>query len=269
MAINSLDDLIAALPGQYLRFYRQSAGTKGAGYWHSLWRVPGFPGAPTSNPPTGNGEVPTKSTAGALPLVNASGSNKLYIANAFAAFGTGGGSLIFYDRLWHNSGFVGNSTSVQSISTPPTLTRGDTNGTDVELWLEVYTAFGSTATTITATYVNQNGDTGRSATISTSGMGAPVAGQIIPFNLQTGDTGVRTVSSVQLSASTGSAGDFGLVLLRRLVEIPYAYGATGGGQDAFSAGLPEVPNDACIAALMLCSTSSTGAVYGSLRIVEG
>jgi hypothetical protein len=39
---------------------------------------------------------------------------------------------------------------------------------------------------------------------------SPLAAQMIPVPLAVGDTGVRSVVSVQLSASSGTAGNFGL-----------------------------------------------------------
>ncbi len=266
MPINSMDALIAALPGQHRRIYKVSATARAAGTWYSLWRVGGVPG-PASTPPTGNGEIPTRTTAGAIPFTNPSGSNRLYLAR-FSAAMSQSNVLVLYDRLWHNSGFNANITTVQTIASPPTLTRPDATGEDVELWGEVYVATGTTASTFSVSYTNSGGVSGRTATYSKPGA-ALVAGEIFPFTLQSGDTGVRTVSSVQLSAATGAAGDFGLVLLRRIAELPINTANSGQDRDLFGIGMPEIYSDACLALLALCGGTTLGLSIGSIVLIEG
>jgi hypothetical protein len=131
--------------------------------------------------------------------------------------------------------------------------------------LEWYSVTGATASTATISYTNQDGTAGRTATCSMQpGTGAPVAYQCHPAALQTGDTGVRSVQTVTLSASTGTAGDFGIVLQRPIVTVvpPTAV-------DAFGLGLPEVEPDACIALVVLTNTTSTGAVGAAWTTVKG
>jgi hypothetical protein len=261
-----MDKLVAALPGQHRHLFKASQAAEGAGTWHSLWKAAGSPGA-GSTPTAGNGQTPTRLTAGAITLVNPSGANKLYLAR-FSAAGATAGTVILYDRLWHNSGFSGNITTAQTIATPPTLTRPDADGADVELWGEVYTAMGATASVFTATYTNQDGVAGRSATYSMPANALSV-GQMFPFLLQAGDTGVRTVSQVQLSAATGTAGDFGLVLLRRLAEVPITAVNVLADRDAFALGMPEVFPDACLALQVLCTGTITGNIMAAVEFIEG
>jgi hypothetical protein len=261
-----MDKLVAALPGQHRHLFKASQTAEGAGTWHSLWKAAGSPGA-GSTPPAGNGQTPTRLTAGAITLVNPSGANKLYLAR-FSAAGATAGTVILYDRLWHNSGFSGNITTAQTIATPPTLTRPDADGADVELWGEVYTAMGATASVFTATYTNQDGVAGRAATYSMPANALSV-GQMFPFLLQAGDTGVRTVSQVQLSAATGTAGDFGLVLLRRLAEVPITVVNVLADRDAFALGMPEVFPDACLALQVLCTGTVTGNIMAAVEFIEG
>jgi hypothetical protein len=211
--------------------------------------------------------VPTRLTPGAITLVNPGGANKLYLAR-FSCAGSTIGTVILYDRLWHNSGFVGNVITAQTIATPPTLTRPNANGADVEVWGEVYTAMGATASNFTVTYTNQDGITGRSGSYSMPA-NALTVGQMVPFNLQAGDTGVRTVTQVQLSASTGAAGDFGLVLLRRVAEIPITVVNVLADRDAFALGMPELYSDACLALQVMCSTTGTGNIMSAVAFIEG
>lgn len=266
MAIDTMDKLVAALPGQHRHLFKASQNARASGAWHSLWRAAGSPGA-GAVPPAGNGEVPTLLATGAITLVNPAGGNKLYLAR-FAGAGSTAGTVILYDRLWHNSGFSANITAAQAIATPPTLTRPNSLGSDVELWGEVYTATGATASTFTATYTNQDGVTGRSATYAKPAA-AQAVGEMFPFALQSGDTGVRTVTQVQLSAGTGSVGDFGLVLLRRLAEIPMALVNVLADRDAFALGMPEIFQDACLAMLVFCTSTSTGNILAAVEFIEG
>lgn len=266
MAINTMDRLVAALPGQHRHLFKVAQTARGAGAWHSLWRAAGSPGA-GAIPPAGDGEIPTRLTPGAIALVNPAAGNKLYLGR-FTVAGPTAGTLILYDRLWVNSGFNANITSAQTIATPPVLTRPDALGEDVELWGEVFTALGATASVFTATYTNQGGVAGRQATYSKPGV-TPVVGEMFPFALQAGDTGVRTVAQVQLSVGTGAAGDFGLLLLRRVAEIPMTQVNVLADRDAFALGMPEIFADACLALQVLCTTTTTGALQAAVSLIEG
>ena len=266
MAITTMDQLVAALPGQHRHILKASQTGEGAGSWHSLWLATGQPGA-GATPAAGDGAIPTNATAGAIPMVNPGGGNKLYLGR-FVAGSSSAGTLILFDMLWHNSGFVGNSVAAQTIATPPVLTRPDANGDDVELWGQVYTAMGATASVFTATYVDSGGGIGNLATYSMPANALSV-GQVFPFLLADGDTGVRTVSQVQLSISTGTAGNFGLILLRRLAEIPCSSANIMGAMDTFALGMPEIYADACLTMMFLCTAAATGSCQGAVDMIEG
>lgn len=265
MAIDNLDKLKSALPGRVYNCIKAGIPYRTGGTFSSSWTVAGFPVA-GATPPSGNGEIPTRTTTGALNFVQASGSNNLYIAE-ISGISTANCSLIIYDRLWHNSGFSFNITASQNINTPPTLTRPDSLGDGVELWGQVYSNSGTTASTITATYTNSDGVTGRSATYAKPGS-ALVAGEMFPFTLVSGDRGVRTVSSVQLSAGTGTAGNFGLVLLRRIIEIPLI-ALTPIKRNFYYFGFRDIHPDACLTFMFLWTTSSTRNVNITLNFIEG
>lgn len=260
-----MDALVAALPGQHKHFLKASQTAEGAGTWHSLWKAAGYPGA-GSNPVTGSGDVPTKSTAGAFPFTNPGGANLGYLGRIAVAASTAG-TLILYDRLWHSSGLVGNVITSQTVNSLA-LTRPDALGTDVELWGEIYTAIGATAATLTATYTDQDGNAGNSATYPHPA-NAESVGQMFPFLLAAGDTGVRSVQSVQWSVSTGTAGNFGLVLLRRVAEIPLVMVNVAQMQNAIAVGMPCIYAEACLALMVHCSATNTGQIQGALAIIEG
>ncbi len=261
MTIDSMDDLVAALAtARKPLIWKQSLTSKSAGVWHSTWKGEGYPRAgATPALMSAGGEVPTKSTTGAWPHTNAPSGYGAALARLTVALGQIG-TVRILDRLWQCSGLSGSSTSSQSITSPAALTRPDANGANTELWGEVYTALGSnTNYTITATYTNQSGTGSRTATFDSSAYGAlNVVGTMFPFRLQAGDTGVRSVQSVQLSGTSGSTGDWGLTIVRGLAAVPLPTAATPGEADAFRLFLPEIYDDAALMVAILCSTTSTG-----------
>ena len=268
MAIN-LDTIAAALPTRNYNFMKASQTSKAAGSFHSLWKAAGLPIA-GSNPPAytaGSGYIPTRATTGALGQVNPSGN--LYLSQLVAVTSVVG-HLIIYDRLWACSGMSANTTSTQTITTPGTLTSGrdPNNGADVEPWLEWYTTDGATGTgTYTLTGTDSSGTTGRTWTFTRTAT-TEIAGQMIPLVPGTAVGGCRVPTSVALSVATGTAGDFGVTLLRRIAQIPLSIVGVGAVLDAFATGLPEVYDDSCIAMLVNCSTTTTGQIMGSLALPE-
>lgn len=263
MAITTLDGLVAALASaQQFGIYKPSATAKAASDWESLWLTAGNPVAGVA-PGSANGVVPTDTTTGSIPFSAAGGSDTTYISNV-QMLGATAGMLIISDRLWANSTLSGTVATAQTW-TFPGLTRS-TSGVGVRMWLEIYTATGSTAATATALYTNQAGTPGQSATAAL--IASPVAGQMIPFILQSGDTGVQAVSQVTLSVSTGTAGNFGITLTNELALIPLIANVPVAF-NAWDVGLPVVDPAACLSFKMHCTTTSTGIIGGSIELVQG
>jgi hypothetical protein len=264
MAISTMDGLIAALAsGQKRDFHKLSVTAEGAGTWHSLWKAQQIPVA-GANPGSLAGVVPTSATTGALTFTDSATS---YLAQMWAA-GATAGTLILYDRLWHNSTMDGTQTVDTTLGSVPALTRPDANGADVEMWGEIYTAIGATARTLTVKYTNQAGTTGQSATYAHPA-NAESVGQMFPLTLAAGDTGVRVPTSYSWSASTGTAGDFGVTLLRRIGSVTFPLVETAQVADFAMLGLPLIYNGACLALMVFCSTTNTGNIQGSIVIAQG
>lgn len=266
MAITTLDGLTNAFPGVPVNFYKPSLTSKGSGTWQSLWQAAGTPAA-GATPATGQGAIPTSATTGAIPFNNPSAGHT-YLGKLQCVQGQNP-TLILYDRLWHNSGLAGNTTLPQSVSSL-SLTRPGALGTGVELWGEVYAAMGSTASTFTASYTNQSG-VGNNSAVYSMPASALVVGQMFPFTLAAGDTGVSSVQSITLSSSTGTQGNFGLTLLRRIAEVQMNGTSTTAAtiNDAIGLALPRIYDNACLALMVLCLTTSTGNVSGSANLVYG
>lgn len=92
---------------------------------------------------------------------------------------------------------------------------------------------------------------------------------MVPLTLAVGDTGVRKATAYSWSISTGTAGDFGLVIVRRLAEIPFTLINAGQALDFAALGMPRVYDNACLALAVLCSTTNTGQLQGSVLLGEG
>lgn len=271
MAITTLDDAIAgARPPR--RMLKSSATSEGAGTWHSLFLLAGYPGAGATPPAytAGSGYTCSRTTQGAIPFDNpVSGETRLM---RLSAVGATAGMLTVYDRLWTCSGLTTAAAATLPITTPGTIPSRDANGAalgdGVELWGEVYTAPGAVGATWTVSYTNQAGTPGRTATY-THPANAESVGQMFPFTLQAGDTGVRAVASFTTSISSGTAGSIGLTLLRPIASIPITTVNLGAVLDMLALGAPNLYDDSCLAAMVQCSTTNTGIVSADLVWTQG
>jgi hypothetical protein len=178
------------------------------------------------------------------------------------------GTLILYDRLLHIGGLSGTVITAQTVG--GTLTR-NTLGAGNQIWVEIYTQIGTTATTITANYTDQDGNTAQTTTATAiGGTGLREAQRIIPLPLASGDSGVRAVASVTVLATTGTAGSFGVSIVRPIAVIPLGLLGAGAVRD-FIAGLPSIPEiatDACLSLAWLANSTGAPQVYGSLHMIE-
>jgi hypothetical protein len=266
----SVDTIAAALPAGRLVYMKPTVASEGAGTMRSLWAVSGGNPIAGVTPPAfsaGSGYIPTRATDGALGQGNPAGGANKYMAKAGLS-STATGILVFYDRLWACSGFGTVSTSLQSITTPGSLTAGRDpfSGADVEMWFEVYTAPGATGADWTVTYTDQDGNTGATG-VYTHPANAEAVGQMVKVPLADGDSGVRIPASFQASASSGAAGSIGITLLREIARIPM-FANQAFPLNWHDLGLPEVYDDACIAAYVQCSASTTGVIFGDVGIIE-
>lgn len=283
--IPNLDTLVNKLTGgsggnpQILFFYKDpfigpsgsAPGTNVVGRWQSLWMFNGVPSGPSIPPPSTAAACNTQTTGSLMTYVNPQ-LNQNWILSV-SANGLGAGMLMVYDRLSHISGLNATTTTVQTVSMSVGLgniTRYTGSSTCVgnQIWVEVYTAIGATAETINCTYINQNGVTQHTVSESIGGAGYDNANVMIQLPLAPGDTGVQAVNSVQLGTSTGTAGSFGITLLRPLVHVPFGF--TGFTRDMVN-DLPSiqfVEANACIAYAMLPNAATANQILGNIVIVE-
>lgn len=267
-------DLLLAGARAPIDIYKPSIGAEGAGTWSSLWTANGRPAAGATPTAFGTGAtVPDNTTTGGLGQADPSGANKLYmIAASFQ--GTVAGTLILYDRLWSCSGFATNTTSTQTVTSPPSiptgrLRDGSADYSDIEAWLEVYTAPGATTATWTVVCPD-GGNTSRSYTY-THPANAETVGQMMPLTVPAGAAaGFRPGGTMSLtcSVSSGTAGNIGLTFGRRLATIGLPLVNLETFKGALDLALAEVKTDACLAMMLQCSTTSTGIIVGQVGLSE-
>ena len=184
-----------------------------AGRMHSLWTYNKSNGATGSAP--GAVAAPTSATTGAIPFTNPGGGRELHFMGWEGGFNQQE-VVILYDRLLHISGLSGTSTSAQTVG--GTLTR-NTTGEGNQIWVEIYGQIGATATTITASYTNTAGTSGRTTqAVAIGGTNNREVTRVIPLTLQAGDTGVQSIQSVTCTAGT-DVGLFTLVLVKPLAAL--------------------------------------------------
>ena len=279
-AITDLSDLINRQTGgnsgspENIFFHKvgRSAGAAAtalvAGRSASLWRYDGMPAGgavPTV------AAIPDRTTQGALPFTAPGGSREKWLIGAAIASQVSGVYLL-YDRLFHIGGLSGTSTADQTVqggTLSPALPR-NTGGAGNMAWYEVYTAIGATSTTLTMTYTNQAGTAAKTSTINIGATGFNAISRAQRIPLAAGDTGIRAIEKVKLTASTATAGNFGITIAQPLAWIPVGAAGVMGWRD-YTTGLPGIPAvhpDACLALMFVPSAVTAPEFFGSLAFVE-
>jgi len=238
-----------------------------AGRWFTLWNCDGYPSGGAT---PGAAAVPTVATLGALQFTNPAAGKEKWLIHSGAA-SNAVGTVILYDRLLHNGGLSGTVTTAQTVqgTTPsPAITRY-TSGTGNVLLIEIYTLIGATATTLTVYYTDDT-NTARTSTITFGGTSNREANraQIVP--LAAGANGVKACEKVQLTATTGTVGNFGVTIARPICYMPIGVAGAMGWRD-FTTGLPTIPKietDACLSFYFFSNGTTSPELFGMLGMVE-
>lgn len=238
-----------------------------AGRSFSTWRAGGFPAAGAA--PT-TAAVPTNATTGAWGQNNSSGTQR--ILRTILGWSSSGGLFTVADRLSHQGGLSGTVTGAQTTNLPTSALTRQTTGVGVELGLEIYTQIGATGTTITCSYTNDANTAGQITPASVFGAtNNREASRLIVMPLQagSGDRGVRAVANVNIVATTGTAGAFGVTLFYPLYSILLTDIQTDV-EAMFGMGtwFPIVESNACLMGIVHMSGTSTGVVNGKLFFGE-
>lgn len=214
MALTNLNGIIGGKKDALHIFKNAGQPTTVAGFWHSYWAATAIPGAGSfAVGNTTTGVIPTAATAGAATFP-APGSGLFQHALAAAVTSTISGTVLMYDRVWHAGAFTPTSGSYAGMV--GTAIDRPSTGEGIELWVEIATALSAAAHTLTITYTNQAGDTGRTATVvipASAGIG-----RFFPVPLQATDWGVRQVTAMSGSAAPPT-GTFNLIAVRTILRV--------------------------------------------------
>lgn len=263
MPLTTDDDLVTGMGrARFIPFQKfGSAATIPTGRFGSAWLSGGLPiaGAIPTIPAT-----PVNTTPGALPLPTPGGGEKLYL-NLVDYLCVSRCDLFIYDRLAHMGGLSGTVTTAQTvnldIATAAAAGRCNANGANVEWFYDWYVSTGGTTATITTSYTNQDGTSGRSSVTPTALAFVVAQCERIPYTGS--DFAIRSVQTAQLSISTGTAGNFGVTARRRLATIPSIMTTQGVKVGNFRLGFAEVHPNACLEFMVFTRTAGVFGLAGS------
>lgn len=279
MTIISRDQLIKALGNNSSRFIidKASITSQTAGSFVSLWRATGQPG---------QGAIPAaaavvnNTTLGTMNFAQQSGDVKSYVGYFSVSTGNATTTVEIHDRLMHMGGLSGTVTTAQTVNLDLSTNLsnsnlaeriGDADYSDVNWWLEWYTATGSTASNATVNVTYNDGTTG-SLTATALAATRP-ASHMISLNtlVPSASSGkfIRAVNSVTLSASTGSAGNFGVTATRIRADLATPVANLKVSANWADLGLPEIKNSSGLFPIVLTPTTSSGTVRGGGKIIHG
>lgn len=279
MAITTRDQLIDAMCNNSSRIIidKASIANAAAGQFHSLWRATGQPG---------QGAIPaaaarcTNALVGALSFTQQTAPAKSYLAILEGLCSNNATVLEIHDRLMHMGGLNGTLTTAQTVNVDLDANLasdnlaeriGDANYSDVTWWLEWYTDTGSTAVTATVNVTYNDGTSGNLTGISLAATRR--ASLMIPLSsfIPAADSGkyIRDVNTVTLSATTGSAGSFGVTATRYRAALYKPVANARFTADWAGLGLPSIPNSSCLMLIQLAGTTSTGSVRATGKIIHG
>jgi hypothetical protein len=171
--------------------------------------------------------------------------------------------------LFHIGGLSAAITTDQPIQGSTALTR-NTNGLGNIAFYEIYSQVGTTSANLTMTYTNQAGVPGRVSSINIGGTGFREATRTQRIPLALGDTGIRAIEKIALSASTGTAGNFGIILAMPISWQPVTSAGVMGWRD-YTTGLPGIPAihpNACLSYMFRAGVATAPEIFGCLAFVE-
>lgn len=234
----------------------------------SLWSYIGIPA---------DGAIPVgaslcnRSTVGAMLQRDPGGGRQKWCLGSVGGAGIVAGGWSIYDRLAHYGGGSGTVTISQAVNTPALSRWGGAAASGNQMWAEIHAAIGVTVVNLTVTYTNQDGVGGRtSIPIRIGGTGLREQTRMLQIPFQAGDTGVRSIESFILSATTGTPGNIGFVIARPIlfgaasdVGIPYV-------RDLITELPPaqEVLPDACLALQYIANNTTAPTNWGMMAYVE-
>jgi hypothetical protein len=268
MAITSGDTYIASAK-QIIPFTKTSSVTTIANTRFTTFGVAGNVGAGTRAMTTATtGAVPDDTVAG-YPLLNAFGGSATGYLTRVQYANTVTGRMEIWDKLFGiNVPILPVATTTLASQASYSARIPNSNYAGLRLFLEVTTAFTSaTAATVTVTYTNQSGTTGRTTGAVT--MANYTVDRWIELPLQAGDSGIQKIETVVVGGTAGTAGNFNVIVCRPLwtnrVQL-----ANGGGVDGLDrTGLPVTYATSALVVTCVPDSTSSGVPDLNIEIANG
>lgn len=294
MGFSSNDDLLneVTVNGKYTRVdFNKITGAAAytAGRWYDMSPLNGYPIANawagtalnwrSCDELTGNG-----TQIFGLPNGGNVSTDTKHVLNGSAITGVATGvpaQLMLVDMQGYFPGINMNVSTLQTLVGTPTLRY--TDGVGIRAYLVNTATTGATAHNLSMSYTNQSGTAGRTLPVTVSctasaitphithsGTAANNYGPFLP--MASGDYGIRSVQSVQLSAASG-AGTAALVLAKPLLSIPITTLSVASERDFVNQlpSFPQIKDGACLTWLYFtgAATAAASSFYGHLEMGWG
>jgi hypothetical protein len=279
MTISTLDQLYDAMANNSSRLIVDKASVVNtvAGQFHSLWRATGQPG---------QGAIPGAAAScdntltGAMNFTQQTAPATSYLTLLEFLAGQNITTLEIHDRLAHMGGLSGTVTTAQTVNVDldaigatdnVAVRKGDSNYSDVQWWLEWYTDTGATVVTATVNVTFNDATTANLTAVSLAATRRASFMQPLNSLIAAADAGkfIRDVNSVTLSASTLTAGSFGVTATRFRGSV-FAPISNGKFKEDWAAlGAPEIANESCLMSIIVAGATNSGAVRATGKIAHG
>ena len=269
---------LGAYSGYPVPFMKSGTAADTIGYWYCTSKDAGYPGAWAPGTPGVNGRVTDGTQSadyGSIPVKNpAVGGNFLTEIQWAASVNH---THLLFDVLWVNSGLSVTSTSTAQAITTPTLPARDVNGTTNGEGCMIGILFSAASTLAavnalsTVSYTNSKGVSGRTATM-TAVQGSqlpatPVIGTIAWYNLAAGDTGVKSIQSFNIGATSWLTGTIHLFIARDIATMGTTIVNVAAQKVLGSPGI-RLYNGSCILHCYVASAATATFQNGELTIME-
>lgn len=278
---SSLSDLISeATTGgksQMLIYSKSPTTATTVGNACSSFNFGAMPAAGGVGGTSGTGRKTIRTTAGAMPFVNATGGDTLHLTT-WTGMANAVSSAMLVDRLWdmtYNHASA-TSTAIDASNRPDRYqTAALAPGNFVSG--EITTALSATAHNLTVTYVDDAGNAAEAAAAyaapvsAVAGRSPTIAGQwFVPLN--SGDTGARYLTNIAQSTITSVTGTTTWWVGHPIALMPYAVAnvpfVLDGINSAFN--LQRIYDDACLFLYTPQNATAATILYnGTIQLVSG
>jgi len=280
-----IDTTTVGFTGIPFEIYKIGTASEAIGNWYSWQKDSGFPGAYSLGAPgvngwwvdasqTTNAANPAGATQVGVQQLPNPASGSYYMLPPILTTSTG--HLVeVIDVVWYNTGLVVTTTTAQAIaqpgaSKPSRDNQGTTNGEGWMAGVLVTTATTNAGaiTNMTMSYTDSDGNAGNTATIA-SFPATAVIGTFVPFRLDAGDRGIRSIESVTLGTSLVT-GAVSIIMYRKLFTLPNTIvnmGAIGQAYTTDPTGI-RIYNGTAPWFIYRSSATTATTMAGSYRIIE-